>query len=521
VKSIQGNSGEAQRLAQEALKLNPDYRPAMVTLARDHYRSRRLDLALYALKGILDGYGEENPPRDKNNAEAHLIRGLIYKEQGLRGPAITELQAALALRPDLVEARVQLSSYFLESGNAADAQGLLEPALKYDADNVIAHLNLGDAYRLLGRPADSKRELEWVKARDPSVAQVHYNLGLLYLFTDNFPGVSPGQAADTAIDELSQYKKMKPRVAGGTPDDTDELITRAKTKKALIDAKANESAAPDAAPAVPAVKPAETRAMAKSKLLQARAQLSQGNFDTAVALAKEVAKQKLTFTSSEDSPAKVLRDVSQGRQDPKLLLTAARSSLARKEFDQAEKFAKLADKAGSLLIFPVWGDTPASTLKEIAQARKAAPGVASKAAPAPKAASASNVPVPKLADRRPVPPIPAVPEVGKKESEEARVLIRKARAALTAGKVEEAKKCTALARAKKPNLSFWEDNPDRLDGDIRRAEVKSKTPATIVQTGASAVTKGPELPAAEAKAKAATSSTTTPRPSSETPLRVS
>jgi len=111
VKSIQGNSGEAQRLAQEALKLNPDYRPAMVTLARDHYRSRRLDLALYALKGILDGYGEENPPRDKNNAEAHLIRGLIYKEQGLRGPAITELQAALALRPDLVEARVQLSSY--------------------------------------------------------------------------------------------------------------------------------------------------------------------------------------------------------------------------------------------------------------------------------------------------------------------------------------------------------------------------------------------------------------------------
>ncbi len=91
VKSIQGNSGEAQRLAQEALKLNPDYRPAMVTLARDHYRSRRLDLALYALKGILDGYGEENPPRDKNNAEARLIRGLIYKEQGLRGPAIQEL----------------------------------------------------------------------------------------------------------------------------------------------------------------------------------------------------------------------------------------------------------------------------------------------------------------------------------------------------------------------------------------------------------------------------------------------
>ena len=256
VKSIQGNSGEAQRLAQEALKLNPDYRPAMVTLARDHYRSRRLDLALYALKGILDGYGEENPPRDKNNAEARLIRGLIYKEQGLRAPAIQELQKALELRPDLVEARVQLSAYFLEAGNAADAQQLLEPALRFDQDNVAAHLNLGDAYRLLGRPVDAKRELDWVKTRDPSMAQVHYNLGLLYLFSENFPGVTPGQAADIAIDELNQFKKMKPRVAGGTPDDTDELITRAKTKKALLDAKAAESADAAAAPPPPPPAPA-------------------------------------------------------------------------------------------------------------------------------------------------------------------------------------------------------------------------------------------------------------------------
>ncbi len=58
-----------QRLAQEALKLNPDYRPAMVIIARDHFRNRRLDLALYALQAILDGFEpvNENPPRDKEN----------------------------------------------------------------------------------------------------------------------------------------------------------------------------------------------------------------------------------------------------------------------------------------------------------------------------------------------------------------------------------------------------------------------------------------------------------------------
>jgi len=250
VKSVQGDSGAAQRYAQEALKKNPDYRPAMVTIARDHYHARRLDLALYALKGILDGYGNENPPRDKNNAEARLIRGLIYKEQGLRGPAMDEFRKALELRADLVEARVHLSAYLLESGNAAEAAPLLEGALRYQNDHVIAHLNLGDAYRLLGKTAEAKRELEWVAQKDPALHQVHYNLGLLYLFSDNVPGVTPMQSVDRAIDELEQYKKLRPRQAGSN-DDTDELITRAKTKKGLLEAKEEEAKAAAAQPAAP------------------------------------------------------------------------------------------------------------------------------------------------------------------------------------------------------------------------------------------------------------------------------
>ena len=265
VKSIQGDSGAAQRLAQEALKKNPDYRPAMITLARDHYRSRRLDLALYALKGILDGYGDENPPRDKNNAEARLLRGLIYKEQGLKAAAMPELQKAIELRPDLVEARVHLANYLLESGNATEAAGLLETALKYDSVNVLARLNLGDAYRLLGKAAESQRELDWVVKTDPSVAQAHYNLGLLYLFSQSVPGLTPGQAADKAISELEQFKKLKPRTAGGAPDDSDELITRAKTQKALVEAKAAEAAAPPPAAAAPAAGGAPAAAPAAPK----------------------------------------------------------------------------------------------------------------------------------------------------------------------------------------------------------------------------------------------------------------
>jgi Tfp pilus assembly protein PilF len=245
VKSIEGESAAAQQHARDALKKNPDYRPAMVTIARDHYRKRRLDLALYTLKGILDGFGPENPPRDKDNAEARLIRGLIHKEQNNRRAAIEEFQKALALRPDLVEARVQLATYQLESGNAAEAAQLLEGALKYDREHKLAHLNLGDAYRLLGKSADAKKHLEWVLAKDPSLAQVHYNLGLLYLFATSIPGMTATQQMDKAISELEKFKEKMPRGKGG-PDDTDELITRAKTRKGVIEA---EKAAPPSKPA--------------------------------------------------------------------------------------------------------------------------------------------------------------------------------------------------------------------------------------------------------------------------------
>jgi tetratricopeptide (TPR) repeat protein len=244
VKSIRGDSGAAQRLAKEALKLNPDYRPAMIALARDHYRSRRLDLSLYALQGILDGYGSENPPRDKDNPEALLIRGLIYRERGQRAAAIADFRRCIELRPDLVEAKVQLAGYLLESGNAPEAVPLLESALRYDRDNLLARMNLGDGYRLLGKAAEAKQQLEWVREKAPKLPQVYYALGLLYLFSDSIPAVSPKEAAIRAMTAFEEYKKLRPRSGVGQADDVDELYTAAKSKKAVIEASEAEKAPP-------------------------------------------------------------------------------------------------------------------------------------------------------------------------------------------------------------------------------------------------------------------------------------
>jgi Tfp pilus assembly protein PilF len=258
-KSLAKDTGSAQSFASEALKINPDYKPAMVVIARDYYRARKLDLSLYALQAILDGFDTENPPRDKDNAEAFLIRALINKEQGYRAKAISDLESALRVRPDLVEARVQLATFYLQAGDSAKARPLVEGALRFDTENVLAQLLLGDCYRLEGKAAEAKQRFDYVVKRDSSMPQVHYNLGLLYLFSSSVPGFTPMQQVDAAKASFTKYQELRP---AGTSDDSDELLNRVKLKRGELEAAAAAAqpqppAQPPPSEAKPAEKPAE------------------------------------------------------------------------------------------------------------------------------------------------------------------------------------------------------------------------------------------------------------------------
>jgi len=249
VKSLMRDSATAQQVAQEALKLDPGCAPAMLAIARDHYRARRLELALYALKAVLDGYGEGNPPRDKTNVDARLLRAAIHLEQDRRVFAMEEYKTIMAQRPDLVVPTLRYATYLLESGGARDAIPLLERVLKFDAANLGAHLSLGDAYRLTGEYARARQEFDWVKQQNGGLPAVHYNTGLLFLFAPSIEGMSPKEQLDTAIASLEKFKELASKAERG---DVEELFALAKSKKAEIDALAAAAAASSPAPAPPA-----------------------------------------------------------------------------------------------------------------------------------------------------------------------------------------------------------------------------------------------------------------------------
>jgi hypothetical protein len=60
---------------------------------------------------------------------------------------------------------------------------------------------------------------------------------------------------DLAIAEFEKYKELRSRAPGSGPDDTEELITRAKSKRALIEAKEAEQAGAKGAAASSGVMP--------------------------------------------------------------------------------------------------------------------------------------------------------------------------------------------------------------------------------------------------------------------------
>jgi len=250
VKSLEKDSTSAQQLAQDALRIDPNFKDAMIVIARDHYRAGRTELASYALRAVLDGFGQASPARDPGNAEALLLRGIIEREAGLRIAAMKDFDMARMKRPDLVEATIQVAAMKLEAGNAQEAQPLLESAVKYAPQNAIAHMNLGDCYRLQQRFADAKRELDQSLALDSTLMGAHYAMGLMYLNAPSFPGMDAKAQVAAAIRELDQYKTMRgPKATPGTSDDIDDLIARAKDKQNQMNMPAATAAPPATHPA--------------------------------------------------------------------------------------------------------------------------------------------------------------------------------------------------------------------------------------------------------------------------------
>ena len=190
-------------------------------------------------------------PKD---AEPHYRMGMAYLETGDAPSAIRAFQRATALDPNHAAAQLKMAELMMTTRDPKlieAAVARLEGTFGSTPNNpeVIDALAMG-AWKL-GKPEDALQHLNWVARKDPSLAQAQYDIGLVYLFSASVPGNTEEQAIDRAIEAFEKFEKLEPHAPRGAGDDAEELIARARNKKAILQAMKAQTAAPVEAPPAP------------------------------------------------------------------------------------------------------------------------------------------------------------------------------------------------------------------------------------------------------------------------------
>mgnify|MGYP000043257448 CR=1 FL=1 len=217
--------------ARAALHCDERFVPALTAVIKASLRQGRMELARSVLDQALS--------IDDNNAELHFIKGtLLRDEPGRLREAMTELQRAVTLRPDYVDARMALGIQLLSGGNYTDALQHFQSAAQLAPALVAVHLNLGDGYRATKQWTKAKASFEKALSMESQLPQAHFNMGLMYLSAgENFPGLDDLTSLQAAKQEFTRYRnEMGSRLRRDDPsqgylEDIDRQVERIERRR--------------------------------------------------------------------------------------------------------------------------------------------------------------------------------------------------------------------------------------------------------------------------------------------------
>jgi tetratricopeptide (TPR) repeat protein len=191
VLAVKGDNAEALKTVERAVALAPEHFDAQLALGRalygagDDARAARAFRAAVALRpgdararfflataleragdaqGALAAY-RELASSQPLVAEGHLGLGVLLTKRGGADAeeGFKELERALALNPNLYEARVAMGRALVAAGRAAEAVEHLRRAAELAPGNPEPHYQLSLAYRRMGRSEDAAAESAIVK----------------------------------------------------------------------------------------------------------------------------------------------------------------------------------------------------------------------------------------------------------------------------------------------------------------------------------------------------------------------
>ena len=146
---------ESARAAwREALRRDPAYSPALISLGLSYYRSGQYEEALEPLESALR--------RNKDSAEAHYISALALRALGRTRAAADHLIYLVRSGSYEASARCQLAEAALSEGDTKGALEHFSEVLRHDPDDIKARTLLALTLRLAGRLEDAQAQIELV-----------------------------------------------------------------------------------------------------------------------------------------------------------------------------------------------------------------------------------------------------------------------------------------------------------------------------------------------------------------------
>ncbi|MBX9691522.1 MAG: tetratricopeptide repeat protein [Cyanobacteria bacterium] len=118
---------------------------------------------------------------DSRNHQARYLGAFVYQLQGRDEEAISRYRSYLEIRPDDVQANVNLGALLRKTGEYAESEECLKHAVHVNFYSLEAHYNLSNLFLELGKLEEALKELKICNKFDANNAMVHNNLGVIYM----------------------------------------------------------------------------------------------------------------------------------------------------------------------------------------------------------------------------------------------------------------------------------------------------------------------------------------------------
>ena len=139
----------------------------------------RVSGAVEQLEQVLAGWPEERLGADAaQRARLHYAAGALRVHRGQDDQAVRHFRAAIALAPDLLDARVKLANVLARRRAYPEAVAQLSIALERDPGLSEARIKRAASLLAIGRPREAARDLERLEISQPHNPEVRFRFAV-------------------------------------------------------------------------------------------------------------------------------------------------------------------------------------------------------------------------------------------------------------------------------------------------------------------------------------------------------